>query len=82
MTSMPDPAPGPAVGLVQDDQHVEVAIRAGIAAGLRAEDEDVVDEARVVFREGLAVFVEPCLLGGGQLQYGVGLLGVGTTSLG
>ena len=53
-----------AAGFVQDDEHIEVAVRAGIAPGLRAEDEDVVDEARVVPGESLAIFVEPCLLGG------------------
>ena len=38
MTGMPDPALGPAFGLVQDDQHVEVAVRACVAAGLGAVD--------------------------------------------
>ena len=68
-----------AAGLVQDDQHVEVAIRAGIAPGLRAEDEDVFEEARVVPGEGLAVFVEPCLFGRRQVQDGVGLSGCGSS---
>ena len=77
VTQVGDLIPDAPADMVHDDQHVEVAIRAGIAAGLRAVYEDVVDEAGVVPREGPAVFVKPCVFGGGQVQGGVGPSGCG-----
>ena len=68
---------GFAATVFDQHEHTELDVRVGDAPGVGAVDDDVLNKARVVPGEGLAVFVEPCLFGGSQVQDGVGLSGCG-----